>query len=660
MQAAGLTTAAAGAAGLAGYFGIWQPAQGEPLPHHPPFAEPLARWRLTTAPILVLLPDEGVLSFGLYLAELLCLEGVNAFRVARWAELGPGALEAHALVVLVPGPLGTAAVERLTAYVAGGGRLMALRPEAALAEVLGVEPAGGALTDGYLHRASGQALAQGLPAVSLQYHGPADRYRLAGAQAVAWLGDRAAPTEAPAVAIHTFGRGRAVLWAYDLAHSVALTRQGNPEWANQERDGREGLRAQDMFVGWMDLDRLAVPQADEQLRLLTRLLTELLAEALPLPRLGYFPGAAPGVLVATGDSHQNPAAVIETVLQRLEQRGGRLTVYYAPELSSNWRRAVRRGRSELSELPGVRETLNNPTAAPTAGHIQSWQGRGHEFGVHPYVEEGLEAGWQTYWREFTGLGYGPLSPTTRTHRILWTGWVETALVQAAYGIRMNLDYYHNGPAFQKPDGEWVFGHYTGSGLPAKFVDAAGRVVNTYQQLTQLVDEHLLTVPWGGGWPGLSPDEAVAVSRRLMDESLAGAHGALAAQFHVDPFLFGGQYAADAGRWLDGTLDAAAERGLPIWTAQDWLNFTELRHDAGFTDLRWEAAANTLTFQLEAEAAPGLELAVMVPQAHGRLRLDRLEVDGAAVTTGVRSVGGVAYGWAALAAGPHQVTARYAA
>jgi hypothetical protein len=599
-------------------------------------------------------------SFGAYLAELLCLEGVNAFRMARWAELGPGALEAHPLVLLPAGPLGAAAVERLTAYVAQGGRLVALRPEAALAEILGVEPPGGQMADAYLHRDLDHNLAQGLPKVSLQFHGLAGLYPLAGAEPVAWLGDRSAPSRYPAVAVHSFGRGRAALWAFDLAHSVALTRQGNPDWANQERDGREGLRAQDMFVGWMDLERIAIPQADEQLRLLTRLLTDLLAEALPLPRLWYFPGAAPAVLVATGDSHQNPAATIETVLQRLEQRGGRMTVYYAPGLTSDWRRAAQRGWNALADLPGLRETLNNPTAMPTAGHVIGWSQRGHEFGVHPYVEEGLEAGWQAYWREFSGLGYGPLSPTTRTHRILWTGWVETALVQAAYGIRMNLDYYHNGPAFQTAGGEWVFGHYTGSGLPVRFVDAAGRVLNIYQQLTQLVDEHLLAVPWGGGWPGLSPDEAVAVSRRLMDQSLAGAHGALAAQFHVDPFLIGGQYAADAGRWLDGTLDAAAERGLPIWAAQDWLRFTELRHDAGLVGLRWEAAPRALTFRLEAAAEAGLELAVMVPRDHGGLRLDRLEVDGQAVTTGERAVGGVRYIWAVITAGPHQVSAYYAA
>jgi hypothetical protein len=225
---------------------------------------------------------------------------------------------------------------------------------------------------------------------------------------------------------------------------------------------------------------------------------------------------------------------------------------------------------------------------------------------------------------------------------------------------MNLDYYHHGPAFRTPAGEWVFGHFTGSGLPLKFIDEQGRVLNIYQQLTQLVDEHLIKVPWGGGWPEISPDEAVAVSRRLIDQGQAGGYSALAAQFHLDPFLLGGQFAADATRWLEGTLDAAAERGLPIWSAQDWLHFTELRHDAGLEAVRWEAAARELSFRLEAPAAAGVELAVMVPREHGALRLDTLAVDGKAVTSAERVVGGLTYAWAPVAAGPHQVTARYAA
>ncbi|HRE25846.1 MAG TPA: hypothetical protein PK954_04370, partial [Anaerolineales bacterium] len=124
-------------------------------------------------------------------------------------------------------------------------------------------------------------------------------------------------------------------------------------------------------------------------------------------------------------------------------------------------------RNLAGDLPAVGEALRG--SRPTPADIRRWSARGHEFGLHPYVEEGLEPGWGRYWQEFTGLGYGPVSPTVRTHRILWNGWSETARVQAMHGIRMNLDFYHYGTAFQKPGGEWVNGHFTGSGLSMRFV-----------------------------------------------------------------------------------------------------------------------------------------------------------------------------------------------
>lgn len=74
--------------------------------------------------------------------------------------------------------------------------------------------------------------------------------------------------------------------------------------------------------------------------------------------------------------------------------------------------------------------------------------RGHEFGIHPYVEEGLEAGWRRYYEVFTGMGYRPVPPTVRTHRVLWSGWVETARFQAVCGIRMNLDFYMSDRCFE--------------------------------------------------------------------------------------------------------------------------------------------------------------------------------------------------------------------
>jgi hypothetical protein len=71
------------------------------------------------------------------------------------------------------------------------------------------------------------------------------------------------------------GQGQAAAFAYDLATSVVYTRQGNPAWATQERDGFAPIRPDDKFYGnaagdpradWIDLNKVAIPQADEQQR----------------------------------------------------------------------------------------------------------------------------------------------------------------------------------------------------------------------------------------------------------------------------------------------------------------------------------------------------------------------------------------------------------
>lgn len=662
----------AGAAGalaiptLAGY-DLLRDAQGEFPPSISPYAlvdvlEGGPSHPTAASPILLLINEHTDNPFGLYLAEILRAEGLNCFQVARLSAVDSAILDRFDLVLLAEGPLDNTQVELLEGYVATGGRLVAMRPDARLAALFGLERVAGRTAEGYLQVESEHPVGQGIATETLQFHGTADHYRLAGAQAVAWLAsDRNTLIDLPAVTLHRYGEGQAALWAFDLARSVAYTRQGNPAWANRERDGADFVRASDMFVDWVDLDRLAIPQADEQQRLLANLLAALSQEARPLPRLWYFPGAVEGMLIASGDCHGMPHSAIEDVLARVEQRGGHCSIYYTPTPGTDWRRAIKRGALWATDLPLVGGVLANQIDAPTPSSVAGWRARGHEFGLHPWVDDtgvapGLEAGWCRYWKEFTGLGYGPVPPTVRTHRILWTGWVDTARLQASCGIRMNLDYYHWGPAFRNEAGEWVDGHFTGSGLPMKFVDEQGRILNIYQQLTQLADEHLLAALDGPA--KLSAEAAVEVSQTLLRRSLVGDYCAIATNFHVDPFAIGGLPAAEAARWLEGTLDYTVAQGIPIWSAQEWLQFTEIRHDANMEQVQWHSAAQRLSFQLAALAIPDVELTVMVPLWHGEVRLAQVEVDGQPVEHRERQVGGVTYGWVSVGAGPHRIIATY--
>jgi hypothetical protein len=324
--------------------------------------------------------------------------------------------------------------------------------------------------------------------------------------------------------------------------------------------------------------------------------------------------------------------------------------------------------------------------------VEAWRARGHEFTLHPYVDNSLEE-WELYWKEFTGRGYEPLSQTVRTHRVLWTGWMETGRVQATYGMRMNFDFYHVGPSLQKKDGEWPNGHLTGSGRPMKFIDEQGRIIDLYQQLTQIADEHLIPmdVPGWGGWPGLSSQEAVEVSKNLLDRSVKdGDYAAICGQFHVDPFQLGGEPAEKGRIFLEGTLDYAQELGVPIWSAQEWLDFSDLRHEAEFTDMTWDADSSNLVLRFTQDTAlslskgaalaqeivlrqaqdgeaslPLLEqagptLTVLLPTRHGDKTLSALSIDSekAPFVTSL-NLGNLEYAPVILSAKEHTIRATYA-
>ena len=150
------------------------------------------------------------------------------------------------------------------------------------------------------------ARAPGSSASTIQFHGSADRYTLNGATAVATLYSNATTATAnPAVTLRSVGSsgGQAAAFTYDLARSVVYTRQGNPAWAGQERDGVVGIRPDDMFYGakagdvqpdWIDTSKIAIPQADEQQRLLVNLITLMERDKLPLPHFWYLPRGEEG------------------------------------------------------------------------------------------------------------------------------------------------------------------------------------------------------------------------------------------------------------------------------------------------------------------------------------------------------------------------------
>jgi len=262
-------------------------------------------------PILVVVNSAAANPYGGYLPEVLNAEGINSFTVAQLNTVTPTTLNGISLVVLAETALTSAQATTFSNYVAGGGRLIAMRPDSQLAPALGFTPVGSSTSEGYLGISNATLITEGFTSTTLPFHGTAQNITPAsGTTVLANLySDATTPTVFPAV----LKSGRTVTWAYDLARSVVYTRQGNPANAGVDRDGLPPLRTNDVFYNAIDKDRVNIPYADVQMRLLTRVITELLNDVLPLPRLWYFPNANRTLMVVTGDSHANPQSYFDNL-----------------------------------------------------------------------------------------------------------------------------------------------------------------------------------------------------------------------------------------------------------------------------------------------------------------------------------------------------------
>ena len=180
--------------------------------------------------------------FSRYYAEILRAEGLNEFTATDISNVTPA--------VLARPRRGDPRRRRrspprrctmLSDWVQAGGNLIAMRPDPQLAGLLGLTDASTPSPTATSRSTPARAPGAGIVDQTIQYHGTADRYTAnGGTQTIASLySDATTPTPEPRGDLRSVGAngGQAAAFTYDLARSVVYTRQGNPAWAGQERDG---------------------------------------------------------------------------------------------------------------------------------------------------------------------------------------------------------------------------------------------------------------------------------------------------------------------------------------------------------------------------------------------------------------------------------------
>lgn len=577
------------------------------------------------APILVV--KSTAAPMGDYYAEILHTEGLNAFDVADIATVTPARLAAYDLVLLARMPLSGAQAAMFSDWVEAGGNLVAMAPDRQLAGLLGLLPTGRSLANAYLLVDTATAVGGGIVGQTVQFHGAADLYRLDGASPLATLYRTAKEaTPHPALTWRRVGGngGQAAAFTYDLATSVVLTRQGNPAWAKQERDGRPAIRPNDLFYGaaaddpqpdWIDMAKIAIPQADEQQRLLAKLILQMNLDKKPLPRFWYFPNGKRAVVVMTGDDHGNGGTATRFSNFILRSPAGCSV--------SNWECV--RGTSYIY-----------PETPLSAAQAEDYAAQGFEVALHVdtgchrnYTPASLDAIYKQQlaaWRD--KYAHIPAPASQRHHCVIWSDWATGARTQAAHAMRLDVTYYY-WPRTWVNDTPGVF---TGSAMPMRFADLDGTVIDVYGAATQMTDESGQSYPY---------TVDTLLDRALGKEEYFGAYTVNA---HTD---------RKESAVADAVVTSAQKRGVPVVSARQMLTWLDGRNASSFGALHWNGKALRFTVT-PGKGAHGLQALLPLRAGDGGV-LTGIARDGAPLAFTATAAKGMAYAAFPAAAGSYVAT-----
>jgi hypothetical protein len=573
-------------------------------------------------PILVITSSGN--TYGKYYAEILRAEGLNEFSMQDINNVTSSMLANYKAVIVPEMSLTQAQVDMLSSWTTAGGQLVAMRPDAKLAGLLGITPSGTTRVNQYVKVDTSKPAGSGIYAQPMQYKGTVDNYSLNGAAALATIySDASTQTSNPAVTSKSVGsnNGTAIAFTYDLAKSTIGLHQGNQAWVGQERDGVGPIRSNDLFYGaktgdiqpdWLNTDRAQIPQADEQQRFFANILIDATKKTQPLPRFWYLPDGYTAAMVLAGDDHgQSNANGTEMVM-------------------NNWLNNSDANCS-LIDWQCVRATHYIYTSsALTNTRATQYYNLGFEIGDHvgtscnnysSYASllSEYQSNLSTWRAKYTGL---PNQVSHRYHCYVWSDWDSQIKVDAALGIRYDLNYLAYPASWLSGKGTVI----TGSGGDMRFTDASGNLMDVRQAVTNFDNQTM---------------NATDIATAL--DNATGANGYYG--------IFGTHY--DMSDSYDKTLFAAAyARHIPMISSAQALTWLDGRDSSTMTNF----AGGNGQYSFTVAAAVGANgLHAMLPISDGDGTIQTLVDAGTNVTYQTQTIKGIQYAVFDAAPGLYQVT-----
>jgi hypothetical protein len=273
-----------------------------------------------------------------------------------------------------------------------------------------------------------------------------------------------------------------------------------------------------------------------------------------------------------------------------------------------------------------------PNTSIGNAEVSFYNANGFELGLHvtslcaDWTPSNLATFYSSQLGQFAASFPGvPPPATSRTHCIPWSDWATQPKVELANGIRLDTNYYYFPPA-------WVAdrpGFMTGSGMPMRFADVDGTLIDVYQAATQMTDESGQSYPF--------------TVDSLLDRALGpeAYYGVFTANMHTDVATIPQD---------DAIVASAIERGVPVITARQMLDWLDGRNGSSFSNLT--RSGSTLSFTVSiGEGANGLY--ILLPTAGPTGSLTSITLNGVALPFVTTTIKGIQYASFSAALGTFQ-------
>jgi hypothetical protein len=202
--------------------------------------------------------------------------------------------------------------------------------------------------------------------------------------------------------------------------------------------------------------------------------------------------------------------------------------------------------------------------------------------------------------------------SNRTHCLPWSDWASQPKIESTLGIRFDVNYYYW-------PGSWVQnrpGMFTGSGLPMRFADTDGTIIDAYQSPTVMTDESQMDIPYH--------------VQTLLDNAVnLGYYGVFSVNMHTDTAIHIGS---------NQIIAAAQQRSLPVVSAKQMLNWLDNRNGTVFGPMKW--VNNQLSFTITTAAH---HLQAMVPFKSATGTLIQVTENGQTHPFTQQTIKGISYG-----------------